>query len=295
MAHAMNVGPWSGEVTMLHRDGSEIPVSFVGFVVKSSDGRPLHLGCIARDIRKQHEIDRQLRDSIEHHRELVRIKSQLVNTVSHEFRTPLGIILSGAELLESYGPQLTPERRGELFAEIKANTHHMTEMIESVLMLGRIESSRLVCAPQLIGIATLCSEIAHKVTVATAARSEIIVKVPASEALLDASLLGSILGNLLSNAVKYSPLGKPVTLEARLENARLLFIVRDEGIGIPEQDVARVCEPFHRCSNVGEVPGTGLGLAIVARCAELHGGTLTLESVEGTGTTATLRLPVPPA
>ncbi len=292
MAHAMNVGPWSGEITLVHRDGREIPVSFVGFIVKSPEGLPLHFGCIARDIRNQHEMDRQLRESIEHHRELVRIKSQLVNTVSHEFRTPLGIILSGAELLESYDSQITPERRSELFTEIKENTHHMTEMIESVLMLGRIESSRLVCNPQPIGIAVLCSEVAHKVTVATAGRSEIIVKVPACEALLDASILSSVLGNLLSNAVKYSPPGKPVTLEAILENERLIFIVRDEGIGIPEHDVARVCEPFHRCSNVGEVPGTGLGLAIVQRCAELHGGTLAIESTVGTGTTATVIIPI---
>lgn len=292
MAHAMNVGPWSGEVTMVHRDGSEIPVSFVGFVVKSPDGRPLHLGCVARDNRKQHEIDRQLRESIEYQRELVRIKSQLVSTVSHEFRTPLGIILSGAELLESYGSQLTPERRSELFSEIKKNTHHMTAMIESVLMLGRIEASRLVCSPQPIGIAALCSEVAHKVTAATAGRGEIIVKAPDADANLDAAILGSVLGNLLSNAVKYSPPGKPVTLEAILENGRLTFIVSDEGIGIPVQDLARVCEPFHRCGNVGEVPGTGLGLAIVQRCAELHGGTLSIASTVGVGTTATVIIPI---
>ena len=257
---------------------------------------PLLLAALAvGEARKRDRLQTQaaqLQRVNEQQRELVRIKSQLVNTVSHEFRTPLGIILSGAELLESYGSQLTPERRSELFTEIKENTHHMTEMIESVLMLGRIESSRLVCNPQPIGIAAFCREIAHKVAAANAGRGEIIVKAPDTDANLDVSILGSVLGNLLSNAVKYSPPGKPVTLEAIRENERLTFIVSDEGIGIPVQDLARVCEPFHRSGNVGEVPGTGLGLAIVQRCAELHGGTLSIASTVGIGTTATVTIPI---
>lgn len=129
-------------------------------------------------------------------------------------------------------------------------------------------------------------------TAANVGRGEIVVSAPDANANLDVSILGSILGNLLSNAVKYSPPDKPVRLEVVLEKERVTFIVRDEGIGIPEQDVGRVCEPFHRCSNVGEVPGTGLGLAIVQRCAGLHGGTLTIQSTVGSGTTAIVTLPV---
>jgi hypothetical protein len=67
--------------------------------------------------------------------------------------------------------------------------------------------------------------------------------------------------------------------------------VRDEGIGIPAEDLPRVCDPFHRCGNVGETPGSGLGLAIAHRAASLHGGTLKIESIEGRGTTATITIP----
>lgn len=292
LAHAMTIGPWSGEITMVHRDGHEIPVSFVGFVVKSADGRPLHLGCIARDISARHQLDAQMRETLEQQRELVRLKSQFVSTVSHEFRTPLGVILSGADLLESYEQQLTPERRSELLTEIKDNTQHMTEMLESVLLLGRIESSRLVCEPKPVNVAALCRDIAHKVSAAAPTYGEITTNAPYDEALLDASLLGTILGNLLSNAVKYSPPGKPVRLDAAIENDHIVFRVSDQGIGIPADDMPCVFEPFHRSGNVGDVPGSGLGLAITQRCAELHRGALTIESVEGKGTTATVTIPI---
>lgn len=234
----------------------------------------------------------KLRVALTAEREVLRQQRYFTQSVSHEFRTPLGIILSGAELLESYAAQLTPERRSEVLTEIKDNTLHMTEMIERVLLLGRIESSRLSCHPKPVNVAALCSEIVRKVSTASNERCPITVKAPDYEAPLDASLLGSILDNLLSNAVKYSPMGQPVMLEVTLEKSHLVFIVRDEGIGIPPQDLARVYDAFHRCGNVGDVPGTGLGLAIAQRCAGLHGGTLALESMMGQGTTATVTLPI---
>ena len=230
----------------------------------------------------------KLRAERDAERELVQQQRFFTQSVSHEFRTPLGIILSGADLLESYADKLTPERRAELLTEIKDNTRHMTEMVERVLLLGRIESSRLPCERERVNVAELCRDVVRKL----AAEGRITISAPAADANLDASILSSVLGNLLSNAVKYSPPGKPVMLEAVLENERLTFIVSDEGIGIPVQDLARVCEPFHRSSNVGETPGTGLGLAIAQRCAELHGGTLSIASTVGIGTTATVTIPI---
>ena len=70
-------------------------------------------------------------------------------------------------------------------------------------------------------------------------------------------------------------------------------MIRDEGIGIPADEIARVCDPFHRGANVGDAPGAGLGLAITQRCVALHGGTLRVESIEGQGTTMTVTLPMP--
>jgi signal transduction histidine kinase len=239
----------------------------------------------------------KLRGALAAERELVRQQRFFTQSVSHEFRTPLGIILSGADLLDSYMDQLTPERRSEVLREIKDNTRHMNAMIEQVLLLGRIESSRLECNPKPVDIAGLCQEVVGKVSTATQNRCPIKVSAPDHEALLDPAVLGSVIGNLLSNAVKYSAPGSPVTLEANVKGGWLNFIVSDQGIGIPPEDVSRVGELFHRSGNVGDTPGSGLGLTIAHRCTELLGGTLKIDSKEGEGTTATVQLPnitIPP-
>lgn len=212
-------------------------------------------------------------------------------SVSHEFRTPLGIILSGVELIETYSGRLPPERRTEVITEIKTHIHHMNDLIAEVLLLGRLDSGRLTFHPQPASPATLCHEIASQTETATHQRNPIEVNALDTPALLDSALLTAILGNLLANAVKYSPAGHPVILDVARSNASLVFSVRDEGIGIPENDLPRVFDPFHRCSNVGDTPGTGLGLAIVRRAVTLHGGSLTITSRVGTGTTFTVTLP----
>jgi signal transduction histidine kinase len=108
----------------------------------------------------------------------------------------------------------------------------------------------------------------------------------------DERLLRHILTNLLSNAVKYSEAGSLVTLSLCVEGGRLAFAVRDHGLGIPEADLPRLFNAFQRGRNVAHVPGTGLGLIVVKRCAELHGGEISIQSSLGHGTTATVRLPL---
>ncbi|MEY4489164.1 MAG: hypothetical protein RIQ79_1672 [Verrucomicrobiota bacterium] len=237
----------------------------------------------------------RLRSDLAAEREVARQQRFFTQSISHEFRTPLGVILSGVELLETYSERLPPERRTEVITEIKTHIHHMNDLIAEVLLLGRLESGRLTFHPQAASPANLCRELARQTETTTNHRNPIHVNAPDSPALLDGALLTAILGNLLANAVKYSPSGRPVALDAVRSGANLVFTVRDEGIGIPEADLPRVFDPFHRCANVGDAPGSGLGLAIVQRAVNLHGGTLALESRVGAGTTITVTLPAAPA
>ncbi|HEV7406372.1 MAG TPA: HAMP domain-containing sensor histidine kinase [Chthoniobacteraceae bacterium] len=233
----------------------------------------------------------RLRTELAAEQEVASQQRFFTQSVSHEFRTPLGVILSGTDLLDRYAEHLTPERRREVLAEIRTSTRLMTGMVEGVLFLGRVESGKLACHPLPVHLAELCRDIERKVAATSGADAAISVAAPDREANLDAALVGSILENLVSNAVKYSPPSKPVSLSATVENGRVIFIVRDEGMGIPADELPRVGDPFHRCQNAGGVPGTGLGLTIARRCAELHGGTLALESTVGLGTTVTVNLP----
>ncbi len=234
----------------------------------------------------------RLRAELLTEQEIVRQQRFFTQSVSHEFRTPLGIIMSGADLLDDYLDHLTPERRREVLTEIKDNTRLMSGMVEQVLMLGRFESSQQRYLPKPVNVMTLCHEIAHKVCTSMNHEQRVKITAPDQEVLLDATLMASILDNLLSNALKYSPTDKQVKLEVSLTRGEISFVVRDEGIGIPAEEIARVCDPFHRAANVGDAQGAGLGLAIAQRCTALHGGTLRIESVENQGTTMTVTLPI---
>lgn len=229
----------------------------------------------------------KLRAALDAERELGRMQNQFVSSVSHEFRTPLSVILSGAELLEAHAGQLSESRRVELLTQIKSSTGRMNEMVEQVLLLGRIESGAMKANPQPVDVAAFCHEIVEEVQIATQHRCEVDTHFADGMRSLDSGLMRSVLVNLLTNAVKYSkPDGKVV-----FDFNEGSFSVKDDGIGIPAADQARLGEPFHRSSNVGDISGTGLGLAVVKRCVALCGGTFTIHSEEGRGTQAIVTLP----
>jgi hypothetical protein len=279
---------WQAEVMRGEKFGTEYSPStpWLAFVATGLSSLPLLVlaSLAARSTRLNAELVTE--------REISRQQRLFSQSVSHEFRTPLGVILSGTDLLDRYLEHLTPERRGEVLGEIRANTLLMSEMVEQVLLLGRIESGRSSFQPKKVNISALCACIARKARVAAGYDHAVEVSAPDLDALLDASLLSSVLDNLISNAIKYSPTGRPVRFDAKLECSQIIFTVADEGIGIPASELAHACDPFHRCANVGNLPGTGLGLAIASRCVAVQGGRMEIESVEGKGTTIHVTLPL---
>lgn len=227
-------------------------------------------------------------------RELSELKSDFVSLVSHEFRTPLEIILSSTDNLRRYHDRLAPEKRQQLLGTIQKAVRRMADMMEEVLVLGRLESDRVTFRPASLDVRSLFRRICDEVESATNGRCPIRLELVefAGEATADEGLLRHIFINLLGNAVKYSASGQPVDFILRREGCRAVCQVRDRGCGIPEADQKRLFQAFHRGSNVRHVPGTGLGLMIVQRCVALHGGEIEFESTEGQGTTFTVLLPM---
>lgn len=236
----------------------------------------------------------ELRKALEHERELGELKSRFVTTVSHEFRTPLGIIMSAVELMRHYEERLPQEQRRELCEDIYNATRLMGGLMEQVLVLGRVEAGKLGRRTMPLDLNTLAEKITDEMLSATDRRCPIhwLPKGSLEGAVGDESLLRHIFSNLITNAVKYSATGIAVEFTAYRDGTAAVFQVIDRGIGIPLADQGRLFEAFYRCSNVGEIPGTGLGLVIVKRCVDLHGGTLQLDSQPGRGTTFTVRLPL---
>jgi signal transduction histidine kinase len=240
------------------------------------------------------ERTRELDEALAHERELGEMKSRFVTLVSHEFRTPLGVIMSASDVLQRYFERLPAEKRQRHLDMILRSTRNLASLIEEVLLLGRVEEGHMPFVPAAMDLEKLCRTFADEAHSAGGGACPIVFRPESSleGAAGDEALLRHILSNLLSNAVKYSEPGTPVEFTARRAGDAAVFTIRDHGIGISAEDQARLFTSFTRGQNVGTRPGTGLGLVVVQRCVKLHGGSLDLASTLGQGTTVTVTLPL---
>lgn len=233
------------------------------------------------------------RQTLQRQTELNDMKSRFISVASHEFRTPLAFILSSAELLKHYGDRLPEPEKADVIATIETGVQRMTQMLDRVLLLGKVEAQMLEFQPAEVNLQVLCQDLVEDARIQHAgAGCELALEFEAWPAvgLFDEKLLRHIFGNLLSNAIKYSPQGGKVLFRAFSTEGRVAFEVADQGIGIPAEELPHLFEWFHRASNVGEIQGTGLGLAIVKNSVDLHGGRIEVASVVGQGTRFTVTI-----
>jgi len=238
-----------------------------------------------------------LAEKLEHEQRLTTLQRNFVSMASHEFRTPLTIIDGQAQRLIKMVERISPAELSERAGKIRAAVQRMTHLLESLLNSSRLMDAdqSLYFHPTAFSPATLLHEVCqmHREIAADAWVIEHLNNLPATM-VGDPKLLYQAFSNLVSNAIKYSPLGKPVQLNAVVDRNRLLVTVRDEGIGIPPTDLPRLFERYHRGSNVHGIVGTGIGLYVVKTVATLHGGDVAVESREGEGSKFTFWLPLQP-
>ncbi|MFN0077104.1 MAG: sensor histidine kinase [Prosthecobacter sp.] len=236
-------------------------------------------------------LEQQLRTALDHERELNSLKSSFVNMISHEFRTPLGMILFSASMLESLEQEMQPAERAEQLRAISDAVGRMNDLVEQALSLGRAETASP--RPAALDAEMFCRRIIHEVLSATAHRCTISLHniADATQGTSDELMLRTVLTNLLGNAVKYSPAGSHVTLQLSRDGSSIIFTVSDEGPGIHPDDLPRLFTSFHRGAGTEGIPGTGLGLAIVKRCADALGGTITVNNLPQGGAAFVCRIP----
>ena len=253
---------------------------------------------LQRDVERRLAVERELAATKEaaevaaEHVRLAEMRSRFVTQASHEFRTPLAVILAATDLLGRYDGKMEPAERRRRLAKIRTSVQEMNELLEDVLAYGRAGAGSHECVRHPVVLRPLCEEIlAAAAATATATQNLVLACDPTLMAELDSKLTRQILSNLLTNAVKYSPAGSTVTLTATRRDGAVELRVADHGIGISPEDQVRLFEPFHRGHNVGNLPGYGLGLAITKEAVASHAGTIQVESAVGVGTTFTVVLP----
>ena len=232
-------------------------------------------------------------------RSIDRAKSDFVATVSHELRTPLTSITGYMEMmLDRELGELSAEQEHTL-ERVSRNAVRLQDLIEDLLTISAIEAGTFTTVTRPVNLLDIISGAAEDIQPAAAAKDITLTTALPADSLIvdgDANQLVRVLMNLLSNAVKFTPEGGRIELTTVTADGWAVVSVADSGIGIPEADKKDLFTRFFRASNATKqaIPGTGLGLSIIQTIIAGHGGELSLQSQEGTGTTVTVRLPLIP-
>lgn len=282
-------------------DGSIYHISISGLPIVDQDGTFAGYRGTGSNITERVEAEakiveqRELEAALAREREINGLQRQFVSMVSHEFRTPLAIIDGNAQRLLRRHASMTPERAVAALQRTRHAVARLTELMESVLNASRLEEGRINYTPGPCNLTEILREICdsyaevypdHRICMG-------IDGLP-GEVIADSSLVRQVISNLISNAVKYSPAGTTiwVTGSEDHDEGGAVIAVRDEGVGIPKDELSQLCSRFFRASTSTGIAGTGIGLHLVQHFVAMHGGRIDVDSVEGEGSTFTVHLPL---
>jgi signal transduction histidine kinase len=247
------------------------------------------LGATVQNIRA-YEAERT---TVEELRRLSALRADFVSLVSHELRSPMASVIGSAKTLRMRWRELTPEQRESFLALIDHETNRLADLVSDVLDTSRIESGTFSYSFSDVNVGDIVRESAAAAQTGqdeVQVRAEVTTPLPTVRG--DRERLRQVVTNLIDNAVKYSPAGAEVDVEASSNNGLITVAVHDRGPGIASEHKMLIFEKFGRVSGENAKPGTGLGLFIARSIAEAHGGTLEVASGEGLGSTFTLALPI---
>jgi len=290
-------------------------------ILKSTDGTPFLMTGIAQDITARKKIQEQLNNlnnsleekvkertielinseeklkkSLVKEKELGELKSSFIAVASHQFRTPLAIIQSNAELIEMLnktGVKQEPEKYTTVTSRITTAISKMTELIDDVLTIGKLTSGKVSCNPKEIDLIDFCGKMVEEFNAVQldGRNIDFVYSGDIYQPYLDSKLLEHSLSNLISNAFKYSVGNEKPELSINFKPKELVISIKDYGVGIPENERKHLFEPFFRAENVSEIQGTGLGLSIAKEYVEVNKGNIVVKSTLGKGSTFEITFP----
>ncbi len=237
------------------------------------------------EIRKQKEMklinaESELTIALENEKELSEIRSNFVSMVSHEYRTPLTVILSSTYLLDIFFKSGKPVDFDKHIRRIQSSVKTMTKLLDDVLIIGRFARGKQFINIEKFNIINIIEESIQIHESNNLKQQHFItnIQMQSIDVVTDRILLTQILNNLLTNAVKYSAENTKIIVELDSSEEKVSITITDEGIGISKKDIEQLFEPFFRGSNVGTIQGTGLGMTIIKNCLEAIKGSISVDS-----------------
>lgn len=256
--------------------------------------RDIGVQLVLRDVSGRKQQEENTARLLSKQKELNRFKSKVISIISHEFRTPISIIYSNLQILKKFTYQIDEGIQMDAFELTTAAIHSLSKTLDDLTLLNQSNKGVLTFNPSGAILLKECEKIAGEINSIDAYGGRIFTNFdfPDIEVKLDKELLKHIVNNLLINALKFSRKDTKVAFELKEKPGNIAWLcVRDQGIGIPEEELEHIFDSFYRGSNTSGIKGTGLGLSIVKRCVDLHKGGIDIQSKVDSGTEVIVTLP----
>jgi len=279
------------------RDGTTIWIVENARTVRDEEGQFLFYEGTVEDITVQLKTEETLRRALAESQEAARAKVAFLSAMSHELKTPLNAVIGFSDLIlhETFGPIGEPRYRSYI-GDIHDNGRRLLAMINDVLDLTRVEGKLIELEEETVALADAVSASADSLRESHKDAAEIDIEAPQNLPYLrgDAKRVRQVLTHILSNAIKFTPADGKISVRCWLEDTgELAVCVRDTGIGMAEDRIAQALEPFKQLDNrlARRFEGVGIGLPLAQALVKLHGGVLTIDSAQGSGTAVTITFP----
>ncbi|MBL7664524.1 MAG: PAS domain S-box protein [Bacteriovoracaceae bacterium] len=248
---------------------------------------------LQQEMEHRKRIEAQMREMLEKQKELNELKSRFVSMASHEFRTPLGGILTSASLIAKYPKTEDEPKREKHVQTIKKSVRNLNNILNDFLSLDKLEQGKISSSPTRFYLTQFIDESIEELKEMSGKGHDLQVThaIQNLEVFQDKEMIRNIIFNLVSNAIKYSMDGTTIHIRTNLKDQQVSLEIQDYGVGIPVADQKHLFERFFRAQNVLNLQGTGLGLNIVKRYVDLMGGSIHFTSRENEGTTFQVILP----
>ncbi|UNY97286.1 PAS domain-containing sensor histidine kinase [Zhouia spongiae] len=249
---------------------------------------------LTKEVKLRIEAESQAKIALQKEKELNELKTKFLSMVSHEFKTPLSSILTSTMLLEKYTQTEQQPRRDKHLNTIKGIVRNLNGILNDFLSIERIDSGKVTYKYTTFNLSKAFNEIVYDANMTLKSGQKIRFPEDIDEYVInqDEKIFKLILSNIIGNAIKYSPENSTIHIEVTpIDKENYLFTIRDEGIGIPEEDQKHVFSRYFRAQNALTTQGTGIGLNIVKSHVEDLGGSICFESKQDKGSVFKIELP----
>lgn len=291
----MNKKGYSGEILNYSKKGVKFWMQINATPIFNSENELVNFISVANDITSLKTAEEKIKINLQREKELNELKSQFVSIASHEIRTPLASIQSSTDLIKLYlEKEVLPKGKVEIHLnQIEGQITRLSSIMSNLLTVGRINLGKFDLHKRETDIESFIKKVLKEFYTVTSDGRNVIFQVTGNKknSCIDKVLMSQVIINLVSNAIKYSAGKTNPYVKLDFQPEYYTISVKDEGIGIPNDQHTQIFSSFFRAGNVDNIQGTGLGLVIVKKFVEMHNGKISFQSIMGNGTTFEVKLP----